>query len=82
MIVKNPVAQSHDFYTKSCGFVPERRSYSTFDDGFEANGMCDLEMNRSELRRFIRQVEAKVQSSINLVSEDKPTIISSVDFMA
>ena len=82
LIVKNPVAQSHDFYTKGCGFVPERRSYSSFDDGSEANGMCDLEMNRSELRRFVKQVEAKVQSSINLVSEDKPTIISSVDFMA
>ena len=81
LIVKNPVAQSHDFYTKGCGFVPERRSYSSFDDGSEANGMCDLEMNRSELRRFIRQVEAKVQSSINLVSEDDPTTLSSVCFM-
>ena len=82
LIVKNPVAQSYDFYTKGCGFVPERKLFGCFNDGSEPDGMQDLEMNRSELRRFVRQVEAKVQSSINLVSEDKPTIISSVDFMA
>lgn len=68
LVVKNPIAQSYDFYTKGCGFVPERKSFGCFNDGAEPDGMQDLEMNRSELRRFIRQVEAKTQSPINLMA--------------
>ena len=53
LVIKTAVSSAYDFYEKTCGFRP-------VDD----EKLSDLVMNRSEMVKFIRRTEEKMQGEI------------------
>ena len=68
LVIKNPSPTSYDFYTKGCGFVPQNKYSRKMQENLIRVGLCSIEMDREKLNKFIKQVEDKIQGSINITA--------------